>query len=161
MLRPTIPDDKSRLMELTFETGLFLPHDIDMLEGVLEDYFDSEAEENEEAGHYCYTYEQHHRIIGYVYFAETEMAERVWYLWWIAVDKSVQGQGVGKEMLLFAENEARRREGRLMFIETSGISTYEPTRRFYLKNGYEREAVLRDYYREGDDLVVFRKRLTT
>jgi len=35
----------------------------------------------------------------------------------------------------------------------------EPTRRCYSKNGYDREAVLRDYYRDGDDLVVFRKRL--
>jgi hypothetical protein len=46
-----------------------------------------------------------------------------------------------------------------MFVETSGLPTYERTRRFYLKNGYEREATLRDYYRDGDDLVVFRKRL--
>jgi hypothetical protein len=26
--------------------------------------------------------------------------------------------------------------------------------------GYDKEAVLRDYYRDGDDLVIFRKRLS-
>ena len=46
-----------------------------------------------------------------------------------------------------------------MFVETSGTPEYEATRRFYLKNGYDREAVLRDYYRDGDDMVVFRRRL--
>jgi ribosomal protein S18 acetylase RimI-like enzyme len=89
----------------------------------------------------------------------TVMADRTWYIWWIAVDPSTQGRGVGRELLRFAEGETARRGGRVMFIETSGLPDYEPTRRFYLKNGYDREAVLRDYYKDGDDLVIFRKRL--
>ncbi len=75
------------------------------------------------------------------------------------MDPSTQGRGVGRELLRFAEDESRRRGGRVMFIETSGLPEYEPTRRFYLRNGYDQEAVLRDYYRDGDALVVFRKRL--
>ena len=30
----------------------------------------------------------------------------------------------------------------------------------YLKHQYDQEAVLRDFYADGDDMVVFRKRLT-
>jgi hypothetical protein len=33
------------------------------------------------------------------------------------------------------------------------------TRRFYRKHGYDQDAVLRDFYSDGDDMVVFRKRL--
>ena len=44
-------------------------------------------------------------------------------------------------------------------IETSSLPHYEPTRRFYLKHGYELGATLRDFYAEGDDMVVFRKLL--
>ena len=39
------------------------------------------------------------------------------------------------------------------------VPQYEPTRRFYLKNGYDQEALVRDYYNDGDSLVIFRKRL--
>jgi serine/threonine-protein kinase len=53
----------------------------------------------------------------------------------------------------------RRAGARLFLLETSSLPYYELTRRFYLKQGYDREAVLRDYYSDGDDMVVFRKRL--
>ena len=36
---------------------------------------------------------------------------------------------------------------------------YELTRRFYLKHGYEQHATIRDFYAEGDAMVIFRKRL--
>lgn len=154
MIRPTTPADVERLVELTAATGVFKPHEIDALRGVLDSYF------ADETGHSCYTSEGEGGVDGYVYVGEVDMADRAWYVWWIAVDPSTQGRGVGRELLRFAEDEARRRGGRVMFIETSGLPMYEPTRRFYLRNGYDHEAVLRDYYTDGDDLVVFRKRLS-
>jgi len=39
-------------------------------------------------------------------------------------------------------------------IETSSLPHYELTRRFYLKHGYEQAAVLRDFYSDGDDMVI-------
>ena len=153
MIRPSTPADADRLIALTEATGFFRPPEVKDFRDVLDEYFEGEA------GHACYTSEGEAGIDGYVYLAEAELAERAWYIWWMAVDPSTQGRGVGRELLRFAEDEARRRGGRVMFIETSGMPSYEPTRRFYLKNGYDREAVLRDYYRDGDDLVIFRKPL--
>jgi ribosomal protein S18 acetylase RimI-like enzyme len=154
MIRPTSSDDAEKLVALTEATGFFRPHEIDALRGVLDAYFEGET------GHASYTSEGDEVVNGFVYMGEADMADRTWYVWWLVVASSTQGRGVGRELLRIAEEEARRREGRVMFIETSGQPLYESTRRFYLKNGYEREAVLRDYYRDGDDLVVFRKRLT-
>ena len=154
MIRPVTLHDAERLIELTESTTFFQPHEIDALHGVLEAHFEGDT------GHACYASATGGKIDGYVYLGEADMADRTWYIWWIAVDPSAQGRGVGKDLLKFAEDEARRRGGRVMFIETSGLPSYEPTRRFYLKNGYDKEAVLRDYYRDGDDLVIFRKRLT-
>ena len=159
MIRPTTPADLPRLLELTAGTGLFAGHDIDTLQGVLEDYLDADPAENEDANHVCVTCEHGGAVTGYVYYAETEYADRVWYVWWVAVDKGAQGRGVGRELLGHAEADAGRRGCRLMLIETFGRAGYEPTRRFYLKAGHDREAVPRDYYRDGDDKVVFRKRL--
>jgi len=159
MIRPTTAADLPRLLALTAGTGLFSDYDLETLEGVLGDYLEGDPAENEEAGHVCVTAELDGAAAGYLYYAEAEYADRVWYVWWVAVDKVAQGRGVGRELLGHAETDARRRGGRLMLIETSGRADYEPTRGFYLKAGYEREAVLRDYYRDGDDKVVFRKRL--
>lgn len=154
MIRPADPADADRLVELTAATGFFRPEEIDTLRGVLDAYFGGDS-----PGHALFASELDGRTDGYVYLGEAEMADRTWYVWWIAVDPTTQGRGVGRELLRFAEDEARRRGGRVMFIETSGLPFYEPTRRFYLKNGYDREATLRDFYRDGDDLVIFRKRL--
>jgi ribosomal protein S18 acetylase RimI-like enzyme len=153
MIRPTTPADANRLIELTEATAFFRPHEIEALRGVLDAFFEGDT------GHACFMSETDGMIDGYVYLGEADMADRTWYVWWIAVDPSTQGRGIGKELLTFAEAEAGRCGGRVMFIETSGMPSYESTRRFYLKNGYAREAVLRDYYADGDDLVVFRKHL--
>jgi ribosomal protein S18 acetylase RimI-like enzyme len=160
MIRPTVLADTPRILELTAGTGLFRPGDVDALREILDAYH-TEDTVDDAGGHHCSaTYELDGRVVGYVYFADSAaLSDRTWYLWWIAVDKTVQGKGVGRELLQYAETDARRRGARLMLIETSGVPEYELTRRFYLKNGYDQEAVIRDYYRDGDDLVVFRKRL--
>ena len=82
-----------------------------------------------------------------------------WHLWWIVVRKTAQGTGLGGALLRFVEDEIRRRKGRVLFIETSSQPMYEPTRRFYLRHHYEVTGTLRDYYADGDDMVVFRKYL--
>lgn len=155
MIRPTVAADGPRLVELTAATGFFRPDEIDTLRAILDDYFAGDSGPD----HACFTDERDGRVVGYVYLGAEEMTDRTWYVWWIAVDPSLQGRGAGRDLLRFAEDEVRRRGGRVLFVETSGLPVYEPTRRFYLKNGYDREAVLRDFYRDGDDMVVFRKRL--
>ena len=119
----------------------------------------ADVEENADAGHRCFTYEDNGQIIGFVYYAPAAMTDRTWYLWWIVVSKQIQARGVGGQLLQQAEDGARRENGRLMMVETSGLPSYELTRRFYLKNGYDQAAVLKDYYADGHDMVVFRKRL--
>ena len=78
---------------------------------------------------------------------------------WIAVAPPEQGSGLGGALLRHAEDEARRQSGRVLFIETSSLPHYELTRKFYLKHGYEVNGQLRDYYADGDDMVIFRQRI--
>jgi hypothetical protein len=49
--------------------------------------------------------------------------------------------------------------GRLLLIETSSLPGYQPTRRFYLRHGYQGPSRVPDFYADGDDLLVFRKRV--
>jgi ribosomal protein S18 acetylase RimI-like enzyme len=157
MIRPTVPADTPTLLALAQGTGVFKPHEIQALDEVLSDYH---ATNREGSGHRSVTWEEGGQIFGFAYYAPAAMTDRTWYLWWIAVRKQRQAGGIGKELMKFVQEDIRKAGGRVLFIETSGLPHYDLTRRFYLKLGYEQGAVLRDYYADGDDMVVFRKRLS-
>ena len=143
------------MVELAQGTNVFKPHEIVSLREVLDDYHAATHQQ----GHESVTFESDGAIIGFAYFAPAEMTDRTWYLWWIAVDKRLQAKGIGAQLLTYTEQEVRRAGGRLYLIETSSLPQYEPTRRFYLKHGYEQHALIADFYADGDSMVVFRKQL--
>ena len=155
MIRDTEPEDTSALIDLAQATNVFKPHEIVALSEVLNDYHAKEREN----GHRCITEEQDDRPVGFAYYAPASMSDRGWYLYWIAVEKGRQAKGIGSALLAWVEEDIRRHEGRLLLIETSSLPHYEPTRRFYLKQGYEQASVLADFYADGDDLVVYCKRI--
>src|SRR5579884_135368 len=156
MIRPTTSAETPALLDLARTTGVFKPHEIDALQEVLDDYHAGNIAE----GHRSISFEKDGRVIGFAYYAPAAMTDRTWYLYWIAVTKQTQAKGIGSTLLRHAENDIRKRNGRVLFIETSSLPHYEPTRRFYLKHGYEMTGQLRDYYADGDDMVVFRKRMS-
>jgi GNAT superfamily N-acetyltransferase len=155
MIRPTKPEDSPTLVKLAEGTGVFLAHDIVALQEVLDDYFAS----NQEEGHRAVTFEKDGLLIGFAYYAPAAMTDRTWYLWWIAVTKEIQARGIGGNLLKHVEEAVRREGGRLLLLETSSLPLYDLTRRFYLKHGYEQHAVIKDYYSDDHDMVIFRKRL--
>jgi ribosomal protein S18 acetylase RimI-like enzyme len=157
MIRALRPEDTPALLDIARGTEVFKPMEIDALREVLDHYY-AEAHAH---GHKAVCYEQDGRVIGFAYYAPAAMTDRTWYLYWIAVSKQIQARGIGATLLRYAEDDARNAGARLFLLETSSLPHYELTRRFYLKNGYDKEAVLRDYYSEGDDMVIFRKRLRT
>jgi ribosomal protein S18 acetylase RimI-like enzyme len=156
MIRPTVPEDTPPLVALAQATDMFKPEEIQALQEVLDDYHAT----NRALGHLCVTAEENGRIMGFAYYAPASMTDRTWYLYWIAVLKDMQARGIGGALLRYVEDDIRsNRQGRQLLIETSSQPHYELTRSFYLKHGYDRLAVLGDYYADGDDMVIFRKRL--
>ena len=155
MLRPTVPADTDALIAMTVATGVFKPHEIVALQEVLADYHAT----NREFGHVAMTWEEADGPTGFVYYAPTAMTDRTWELWWIVVKKDHQGSGVGGQALKAVEGLIRDAGGRLLLIETSSTPPYEPTRRFYVKHRYVVSAQIPDFYADGDDKVVFWKKL--
>jgi ribosomal protein S18 acetylase RimI-like enzyme len=155
MIRPTTAAETPALLAIAESTGVFSALDMDALRGVLADFHAGRDTET----HILVSSEREGQVIGFAYYAPASMTDRTWYLWWIAVGKQVQARGVGKELLDYLEQDIRGRHGRLLVLETSGLPSYELTRRFYLKNGYEQAAVVKDYYADNHDMIVFRKRL--
>lgn len=97
-------------------------------------------------------------VQGYVCYGPTPKAEGVFDLYWIAVDPSRQRRGFGQVLLRFVENEVRRRNGRMLLIETSSKASYASTLRFYEQSGYTEISRIKDFYRiENDKIVLCRK----
>jgi ribosomal protein S18 acetylase RimI-like enzyme len=155
MIRPTLPSDTDALVKLAHGTLVFKPHEIVALGEVLADYHST----NHAHGHQAVTFDKDGQILGFAYFAPAAMTDQTWYLYWIAVTKQTQARGIGTQLLHYSEKEIQKAGGRLYLIETSSLPQYEQTRKFYLKHGYEQHAVLKDYYADGDDMVIFRKHL--
>jgi GNAT superfamily N-acetyltransferase len=158
MLRPTAHADTPALLAVTAGTGVFKEHEVETLEEVLDDFH----REGAEYGHVCLTFvADGGAAAGFVYFAPVAMTDNTWELWWIVVDKARQGRGEGRWLLEQVEGHIRHLGGRLLLIETSSTPHYDPTRRFYLKNGYVHAATIPDFYSDGDGKCVYWKRLTT
>jgi ribosomal protein S18 acetylase RimI-like enzyme len=99
-------------------------------------------------------------VLGYYCIGATPGTEATFDLYWIAVKPGAQGRGVGRKLIHHAEDAIRALGGKLIIVETSSQPRYERTRRFYREQGYSQLSLIRDYYRAGDDLVVYGKYLT-
>jgi ribosomal protein S18 acetylase RimI-like enzyme len=56
------------------------------------------------------------------------------------------------------EKAGKEKGGKILYIETSSREQYNPTREFYLKNGYKIETILQDFYDDGDGKVIYSKK---
>ncbi|ANQ52151.1 GNAT family N-acetyltransferase [Flammeovirga sp. MY04] len=77
----------------------------------------------------------------------------------IGVRKDFQSKSHGKEMVSFIENYLIEKEKRILIVETSGSAGFDSVRLFYEGLGYNKEAVIRDFWEEGDDKVIYWKKL--
>ena len=155
MIRTTLESETDVLLKVAAGTGVFKPLEIEALQEVLDDYHAG----NNLADHRALTLEQDGLPAGFAYYAPTAMTDRTWHLYWIFVQKMGQARGLGSQLLKHVEDDIAQSGGRLFLIETSSLPSYEPTRKFYLKHNYDKAAVIRDFYTDGDDQVVFRKHL--
>jgi ribosomal protein S18 acetylase RimI-like enzyme len=99
------------------------------------------------------------RLVGALAYGQTPMTEATWDLYWIASDPECRRIGVGAKLLAAMEADLGRREARLVRVETSGLPIYQPTRAFYERFRYRETARIPDFYKPGDDLVIFTKGL--
>ena len=147
--------DSAALINLISAIGLFPPAEIDELEELITEYLNGRVsrefwivDDDPELG-----------LSSVAYCAAERMTEGTWNLYLIGVHLQRRGQGRGRRLLQRTETMVRERGGRILIVETSGTAGFEETRAFYGKCGYTQEARIRDFYREGDDKVVFWKAL--
>lgn len=149
-------DDTDKIMNLAEAIGLFEGEELEELGSMLTGYFEGNLGE----GHSWVVCDDG-GVVGVAYFAPEQYASGVYNLYFIAVHPKHQGKGYGTAMLKYVEKTLTEQKQRLLLVETSGLPNFEMTRKFYRKQGYEEEARIRDYYKAGDDKIIFRKVLVT
>lgn len=150
-IRPASGEDLDTLSSLVEKVEL-MPGD--MLAQSMAPFFDTNTD-NE----LCMIAELNSETVGFYYAREEEMADGVWNMLIIAIDKSVQGQGLGRQLVAHLERRLRDQNQRMLIIDTSSDDQFLRTQQFYKKLGFRHIATIPNYWMDGEDKVTFIKQL--
>ena len=157
-IRPLNPGDRSRIYEIVAAAGNFSDQEM----ATAMELVDEALLNGEESGYIIVVAEMPAAadiVDGYACYGPTPLTEGVFDLYWIAVHPEAQGRGVGRELIEYVENDIRSRGGRMLLIETSSRKEYDATISFYKRTNYELAARIKNFYKIGDDKLVFLKEL--
>lgn len=158
MIRAAAPNETATLVAMAAATGIFQPSEAEqLLGGVLQDFHAGRLDPSHQIQ--VFADDETKAVQGWVYFAASFKADGVWDLWWIGVDPTAQATGVGGALLEFVEEFIRAAGARLLIIETSSTEPLTKARNFYAKRGYANCGQIPDFYADGDDKIIFAKRL--
>lgn len=99
--------------------------------------------------------------IGFAYVEPERMTEGTFNLLAMAVKPEAQGRGFGKALLSDLIRRLRSDGGRVLLVETSSLDEFAATRAFYERQAFTREARIRDFYKKGEDKIVYWASLRT
>ncbi len=157
-IRPLEPRDRSPIEKMVVSSGKF--NDVEIATAL--ELVEEALEEGEESGYIFAVLETEaadYRVTGYACYGPVPLAQGVYDLYWIVVDPASQGRGYGRHLIKQVERDVLDRGGRMILIETSSQETYGPTVRFYELSGYHLAARIRNFYKIGDDKLIFQKEL--
>ena len=153
-LRSVRASDRAAVEHITRSSGLFREDEIP----VAVEVFDAAA-----AGDPSYTAlaaDVDGRVAGWICWGPTPCTLGTWDLYWMAVDPSLQGTGVGTALIREMEHRLAGL-ARMIVVETAGRADYAGTRAFYEARGYRAVATIPDFYAPGDDQIAYVKYLTS
>ena len=154
MIRPMEARDKGAVVGLVRATGFFTEAEVGVAEELMDVYLGRPEQQDY---HVVVVEDDAKKVAGYMTWGPTPLAEDAYDLYWMAVAPAEQGRGRGKELVRWLEAEVQCRTGRVIIIETSSQPKYHGTRRFYIDLDYKEVARVPDFYRAGDDRVIYAK----
>lgn len=150
-IRKVQPQDILGLKEVLDSSELFPS---EYLDDMISDYFN-----NKDTTDIWFTFIDNDRPVALGYCVPEKLTNGTYNLYAIAVRKELQGQGFGQKMMGFIEKLLTDNGNRILIVETSSIDQYALTRKFYNKLGYRQEAIIKDFWNDGEDKVIFLKKL--
>ncbi len=158
LIRSLEPGDRSRIAEMVVSTGKFNEEEV----ATALELVDHALSDGERSGYIFALIEDaagEAPVKGYACYGPTPLTQGVYDLYWIVVDPAAQGRGLGRLLTRHVEQDVVTRGGRMLLVETSSQESYGPTVRFYERTGYQLAARIKNFYRIGDDKLIFSKDL--
>ena len=154
-IRPIGAEDRAQLLRLVEQQDNFNSQEVEVAIEVIDDTLNPTKSDysilepiSEDQGVVCF-----------ICYGDIPMTDRRFDLYWVAVDPAVGRQGVGRLLLARMEAALRAQGSAKVYVDTSSTPGYDRARGFYEKNGYQVACVLHDFYRDGDDKVIYLKEL--
>ena len=150
---PTTEDIRN-VREIVTSTGFFYDSEIPVAVELVEDA----VMEGDRSSYQFIFAEVDGKTVAYSCYGHIAGTDAGYDLYWIATHNDMRGTGIGKQLLEETHKKVKERGARYIIAETSTLEKYLPTRLFYEKNGYNKDAVVDDYYKLGDGRVIYVKR---
>ena len=157
-VRAASADDVIPIHALAVDNAMLAPDDLAGFDEMLQGYLDGSLDQHrwivahDAAGH----------VVGAAYYALEPFADRIWNLYFLAVHPGRHREGIGTLLTFYVETSLRNagsQVARVLIVETSSTDEYQSARSFYEREGFDREARVREFYGPGDHKIVYWKSL--
>ena len=147
--------DVEKIRDLVASTHTFRPIEVDIACELVQTHIDGNFSDYS----FIFARNEKNNIMGYTCYGEIPLTEKRFDLYWIVVSPVHQGKKIGLTLLQATEKAILdiTHSATQMYAETSGTSDYFTAQQFYLKQGFSEIARLTDFYRKGDDKIIYRK----
>ncbi len=150
-IRAVTKADTEALKQVVDSSGLFPS---EYLDEMISDYFN-----NPDTQDIWFAYIDGNIPTAIGYCVPEKLTEGTYNLLAIGVLQQSQRKGIASDMMSYIEQLLKQKDGRLLIVETSSDDAQTGARNFYKKIGYTRAAVIKDFWKDGEDKIVFWKKL--
>lgn len=150
-IRPVTKSDIDGLKQVVDSSGLFPSEYLDEMTA---DYFDNPRTQD-----IWFTYIENNNQVAIGYCVPEKFTDGTYNLLAIGVSKDTQRLGIASQMMNYIEQRLKQNDGRILIVETSSDDAQMGARNFYKKIGYMQAAVIKDFWKDGEDKIVFWKKL--
>jgi ribosomal protein S18 acetylase RimI-like enzyme len=155
-IRPLEPRDRMSIGRIIHSADNFHSKDIRIAEELIDDALGK----GESSDYIVHVLEDESGILqGYVCFGQNPLTDHTFDFYWMVIDRALQGRGIGSMLFRHVETEAAERGGKLLMCETSSLEGYGRVVHMYEKLGYRFVARIPNFYRQGDDKLIYMKEL--
>ncbi|NIA61199.1 GNAT family N-acetyltransferase [Bacillus pacificus] len=93
------------------------------------------------------------------YKPDKEGADHVYWAVWLYIDRKYMRKGIASRLWKSIEQNMIEKGARKCYLDVGNESDQPEAIAFHKKQGFELEGVMKDYWKDGEDMMLFGKRL--